>query len=116
MGAKCGWRQRLRRRRARTFSELCERPLGAADYLALAERYDAVFLDAIPQLSRAKNNEAKRFVTLIDALYEARARLVCSAAAEPDDLYIEGAGAFEFARTASRLDEMRSADWPPEDG
>ncbi len=98
-----------------TFAELCEKPLGAADYLALAERYDTVFLDAIPTLSRAKNNEAKRFVTLIDSLYEARARFICSAAAEPDFLYTEGAGAFEFARTASRLDEMRSVDWPPEE-
>ena len=72
-----------------------------------------LILDRIPKLSRAKNNEAKRFVTLIDALYEARVRLVCSAAAEPDGLYTEGEGAFEFARTASRLEEMRSADWPP---
>ncbi len=98
-----------------TFAELCERPLGPADYLALANRYETVFLDGIPTLSRAKNNEAKRFVTLIDALYEARAQLICSAAVQPDDLYVEGAGAFEFARTASRLDEMRSVDWPPDE-
>ncbi len=98
-----------------TFAELCERPLGPADYLALADRYDTVFLDGIPQLSRAKNNEAKRFVTLIDSLYEARTKFICSAEAAPDDLYVEGAGAFEFARTASRLDEMRSVDWPPDE-
>jgi len=98
-----------------SFRDLCERPLGPADYLALAERYDTVFLDGIPMLSRAKNNEAKRFVTLIDALYEARTRFICSAAAEPDYLYVEGEGAFEFARTASRLDEMRSVDWPPDE-
>ena len=96
-----------------SFSDLCEKPLGPADYLALAETFETLFLDDVPTLSRAKNNEAKRFVTLIDALYEARTRFICSAAAEPDALYVEGEGAFEFARTASRLDEMRSADWPP---
>ena len=98
-----------------SFADLCEKPLGPADFLALAERYQIIFLDDIPALSRARNNEAKRFVTLIDAIYEARRRFVCSAAAEPDALYVEGEGAFEFARTASRLDEMRSVDWPPED-
>ena len=66
-----------------------------------------MILDDIPILSRARNNEAKRFVTLIDALYEAKVKLICSAAAEPDALYPEGEGAFEFARTASRLHEMR---------
>ena len=95
------------------FADLCEAPLGPGDYLALAEAVRVLILDGVPQLGRAKNNEAKRFVTLIDALYEARVRLVCSAAAEPEALYVEGEGAFEFARTASRLEEMRSADWPP---
>lgn len=93
------------------FAELCGKPLGPADYLAIADAIDVLLLDGIPVLSRARNNEAKRFVTLIDALYEARVRLICSAAAEPDALYAEGEGAFEFARTASRLHEMRSADW-----
>ena len=96
-----------------SFDDLCAVPLGPGDYLALADAVRVLILDRIPKLSRAKNNEAKRFVTLIDALYEARVRLVCSAAAEPDGLYTEGEGAFEFARTASRLEEMRSADWPP---
>jgi cell division protein ZapE len=94
-----------------SFADLCERPLGPADFLAIAEALDVLILDDVPVLSRARNNEAKRFVTLIDALYEAKVRLICSAAAEPDDLYVEGEGAFEFGRTASRLHEMRSADW-----
>jgi cell division protein ZapE len=93
------------------FADLCAKPLGAADYLAIAEAVDWLLLDDVPILSPARNNEAKRFVTLIDALYEARTRLVVSAAAEPADLYVAGAGAFEFERTASRLQEMRSADW-----
>ncbi len=94
------------------FGDLCEQPLGPGDYLALAEALRVLILDDIPVLSRARNNEAKRFVTLIDTLYEAKVRLICSAAAEPEALYVEGAGAFEFARAASRLEEMRSADWP----
>jgi cell division protein ZapE len=94
-----------------SFDDLCAQPLGPADYLALAEAAHTVILDRIPRLSRANSNEAKRFVTFVDALYEARRRLIVSAAAEPDQLYVEGEGAFEFARTASRLDEMRSVDW-----
>ena len=70
-----------------------------------------LILENVPQLSRARNNEAKRFVTLIDAAYEARLALVVTAQAEPDALYLEGEGAFEFERTASRLMEMRAADW-----
>ena len=93
------------------FEDLCGKPLGPADYLAIAEALDVLLLDGIPILSRARNNEAKRFVTLVDALYEARVKLVCSAAAEPDALYPEGEGAFEFARTASRLHEMRATGW-----
>jgi cell division protein ZapE len=68
-------------------------------------------LEDIPTLSRSNFNEAKRFVTLIDALYEAKVRLICSAAAKPDRLYLEGEGVFEFARTASRLQEMQSEEW-----
>ncbi|MEM1397394.1 MAG: cell division protein ZapE, partial [Pseudomonadota bacterium] len=94
-----------------TFHDLCAKPLGASDYLAIAEAFSTVFIDGIPQLSPAKRDEAKRFVTLIDALYETRTKLVCSAEAEPDDLYPAGDGSFEFARTASRLIEMRSADY-----
>ncbi|MXU66841.1 cell division protein ZapE [Oceanomicrobium pacificus] len=96
-----------------SFEALCAKPLGPADYLAMADAVKVLLIDRIPTLSRAKNNEAKRFVTLVDALYEARVRLVCSAAAEPEALYVDGAGAFEFERTASRLREMQAADWPP---
>ncbi len=95
-----------------SFADLCEQPLGPADYLAVAEQFGTFFLDDIPLLSRARNNEAKRFVTLIDTFYEARIRLFCSAAAEPEELYTEGEGAFEFERTASRLAEMQAASWP----
>ncbi len=93
------------------FYELCGRPLGAADYLTLAEAVRVLMIDDIPQLGRQNFNEAKRFVTLIDALYEAKVKLICSAAAAPEMLYIEGEGTFEFERTASRLREMQAADW-----
>ena len=94
-----------------SFASLCGTALGPQDYLAIAARFDTLFLEAIPVLTPARRNEARRLVTLIDALYEARARLVVSAAAEPDHLYPEGDGAFEFERTASRLQEMRSEAW-----
>jgi len=97
---------------ARTgFFELCGKPLGPADYLAVAEAVKVLLIDDIPCLSRDNFNEAKRFVTLIDALYEARVRLICSAAASPEMLYLEGEGTFEFERTASRLREMQSDGW-----
>ena len=95
------------------FEELCARPLGPADYLALADAVKVVMIEDVPRLSRARNNEAKRFVTLIDALYEAKTKLYVSAAAEPESLYEEGPGAFEFERTASRIEEMRGEGWPP---
>ena len=94
-----------------SFNSLCVANLGAQDYLALAARFHTVFLEAVPELSPDKRNEAARFVTLIDALYEAKAKLVVLAAAAPDDLYPQGTGAFEFERTASRLQEMRSESW-----
>ncbi|MBS0563746.1 MAG: AFG1 family ATPase [Proteobacteria bacterium] len=93
------------------FWDLCGRPLGPADYLALAQAVRVLILEDIPHLSAANYNEAKRFVILIDALYEAKVRLICSAADQPERLYIEGAGSFEFERTASRLREMQAADW-----
>ena len=93
------------------FHELCGRPLGPADYLAIAEAVRVLLLDDVPRLGRSNFNEAKRFVTLIDALYEARVRLVCSATAQPEMLYLEGEGSFEFERTASRLREMQSDGW-----
>ena len=94
-----------------SFWDLCGRPLGPADYLAIAGAVRVLILEDIPPLSASNYNEAKRFVTLIDALYEAKVRLICSAADEPERLYIEGTGAFEFERTASRLREMQGADW-----
>lgn len=94
-----------------SFWDLCAQPFGPADYLAIAAAVRVVILRDIPQLSASNYNEAKRFVILIDALYEAHVRLICSAADVPERLYIEGAGSFEFERTASRLREMQGADW-----
>jgi cell division protein ZapE len=94
-----------------TFASLCSAALGPNDYLALAEAFHTVFLEDVPKLTPARREEARRFVTLIDALYEAKARLVVLAEAEPVQLYPQGDGAFEFERTASRLQEMRSASW-----
>ena len=93
------------------FWELCGRPLGAADYLAVAEAVRVLILEDVPRLSRSNFNEARRFVTLIDALYEGKVRLIVSAADIPERLYIEGEGTFEFERTASRLREMQSDGW-----
>ena len=89
---------------------MCGRPLGPADYLAVAKAC-LLLLEGIPRLGSENYNEAKRFVILIDALYEARTRIIASAADVPENLYIEGEGSFEFARTASRLREMQSAGW-----
>ncbi|MEQ8746123.1 cell division protein ZapE [Pyruvatibacter sp.] len=89
------------------FDDLCRRPLGAADYLKIARSFHTLLIDDIPAMGPNLRNEAKRFVTLIDALYENKTKLVCSAATPPDDLYPKGDGAFEFERTASRLIEMQ---------
>ena len=95
------------------FDALCRRPLGATDYLKLAQRFHTLVLDRIPVIAASERNEAKRFIILIDALYDMRVKLIASAAGEPETLYsgAEGAEAYEFARTASRLHEMRSADY-----
>ena len=93
------------------FEELCARPLAAADYLALAERFAALIVEGIPRLDRRRRNEAQRFHVLIDTLYEARTLLVASAEVPPDDIYVGGDGAFEFRRTVSRLHEMQSEDY-----
>lgn len=93
------------------FFDLCSAALGPADYLALTGAIRVLILEDIPLLSRNNFNEAKRFVTLVDTLYEAQVRLVCTAAALPEMLYVEGDGAFEFERTSSRLREMMGADW-----
>ncbi len=94
-----------------SFWELCAKPLGPADYLAIAGALRVLVLEDIPRLSAANYNEAKRFVTLVDALYEGRVRLIASAADAPESLYLEGTGSFEYARTASRLREMQSEGW-----
>ncbi|MCC3303635.1 cell division protein ZapE [Sneathiella sp. HT1-7] len=94
-----------------TFEELCARPLGASDYLTLTEHVHTLLLENVPQLSADRRNESKRFVTLVDILYEAGSNLVISAEVAAEDLYPEGDGKFEFARTVSRLMEMRSEDY-----
>jgi len=91
-----------------SFKRLCGEARGAADYLAIARRYHTVILVGIPQLGPENRNEAARFVQLIDALYEHKVKLLAAADAEPDALYPEGDGRFEFQRTVSRLEEMRS--------
>lgn len=99
-----------------SFWDLCGRPLGPADYLALADAVDCLLIEGIPRLSAANFNEARRFVTLVDTLYEAKVALIASAADEPERLYLEGEGVFEFARTASRLREMQSEGWTHDTG
>jgi cell division protein ZapE len=96
-----------------TFADLCARPLGAADYLALAERFHTVIVEEIPVMDMPQRNEAKRFIILVDALYDTRTKLLASAAAEPTGLYLADSGreAFEFERTVSRLIEMRSEEY-----
>jgi cell division protein ZapE len=94
-----------------TFSQLCDCPLGAADYLALASHFVAIIVSDVPLLSPDRRDAAKRFVTLVDALYDHRCILVCSAEAPPEALYPTGDGAFEFQRTVSRLVEMQSRDY-----
>ena len=94
-----------------SFKRLCGEPRGAADYLAIARRYHSVIVVGIPKLGPEKRNEAARFVTLIDALYEHKVKLLAAADAEPAELYTRGDGTFEFERTASRLIEMRSRDY-----
>ena len=94
-----------------SFKRLCGQARGAADYLAIAQRFHTVIIVGIPVLTREMRNEAARFVTFIDALYEHRVKLLASADAEPADLYPAGDGRFEFERTVSRLEEMQSADY-----
>jgi cell division protein ZapE len=93
------------------FADLCGRPLGAADYLAIAGRFAAVIVEGIPRLDREGRDEARRFNILIDTLYDAGTLLVASAEALPEEIYPEGDGSFAFRRTVSRLNEMQSADW-----
>ena len=93
------------------FAALCGQPLGQGDYLAIATHFPALVVDGIPRLGPENYDQARRFITLVDALYEHRVKLVASADALPDQLYERGEGAKAFERTASRLDEMQSDDW-----
>lgn len=90
------------------FVDLCARPLGAVDYLAVAARFAAVIVEGIPRLGREHRDEARRFNMLIDTLYEARTLLIASAEVPPAEIYVAGDGTFEFRRTVSRLIEMQS--------
>ncbi|QFT78020.1 cell division protein ZapE [Erythrobacter sp. THAF29] len=94
-----------------SFKRLCGEARGAPDYLAIAQHFHTVIIVGIPQMAPDKRNEAARFVTLIDALYENRVKLFATAAAQPDELYVAGDGSFEFERTASRLNEMQSSEY-----
>ncbi|MFY9655890.1 MAG: cell division protein ZapE [Methylocystis sp.] len=95
------------------FQEICGRPLGAADYLGIAEAFDTVIISDVPQMAFEQRNEARRFITLVDILYEAKLRLILSAEAEPGHLYEaeHGTEVWDIRRTASRLVEMRSQDY-----
>lgn len=93
------------------FADLCVKPLGALDYLAIARGFHTVMISGIPKLSPIRKDEARRFINLIDTLYDAGVCLIASADAEPHQLYPEGDMAFLFERTASRLIEMRSAEY-----
>ena len=96
-----------------TFSSLCKKAYGAEDYIAIAKKYDTVFLTQVPSLTAENRNETKRFILLIDCLYEAKSRLIISAETNIESLYQGGEGdgghGFEFNRTVSRLMEMQSA-------
>ena len=95
------------------FKDICGKPLGASDYLALAARFDAIFVERVPQLGPEKRNETKRLINLVDALYDHAVRLYISAATAPEHILLErkGTEGFEFDRTVSRLFEMRSPDY-----
>lgn len=97
-----------------SFADLCDAPLGTRDYLAIAERFDTIFIDHVPVLDQTRRNPAKRFILLVDTLYDTKKRVVVSAENTADKLYAGRAGtteAFEFDRTVSRLIEMQSKDW-----
>jgi cell division protein ZapE len=93
------------------FATLCERPLGAGDYIEVASRYHTVILDGVPRFTEARRNEAKRFMLLIDELYEHKTNLIMAADTPPHELYTEGRHAFEFERAVSRLMEMQSTEF-----
>ena len=94
-----------------SFDALCGDALGAADYVELAKHFHTILIDRIPQLGPEQANEARRFTLLIDTLYDEKVKLICSAAARPQELYVEGDNAPAFRRAVSRLMEMQSADY-----
>ena len=94
-----------------SFDELCSQPLGSIDYIEIAQNFNILIMANIPQLSPEKRNESKRFMLLIDALYEHKVKLICTAEVSPEALYPEGDGTFEFKRTISRLIEMQSKSY-----
>ncbi len=94
-----------------TFSQLCERPHGAEDYLMIAQRFHTVFLENIPRMGYDRNNEAKRLMTLVDILYDARRRAVFTAETSPEKIYHDTKYEYEFERTISRLKEMQSSSY-----
>jgi cell division protein ZapE len=94
-----------------SFDDLCRQPLAAPDYLAVAHHFHTLLIDGIPTMTADERNEARRFTTLIDVLYDQNVKLICSATAAPEALYPDGDGADAFRRTASRLMEMRSVDY-----
>ena len=94
-----------------SFEELCDRPLAAADYLAVAQEFHTILIDHIPVMTDNMHNVARRFTLLIDSLYDEGVKVICSAAAPPDQLYPAGTASDAFRRTASRLAEMQSEDY-----
>jgi cell division protein ZapE len=110
-GRKQHWPRAAGRLLRAHFQNLCGEALGPSDYIAIAERFDTLFLEHLPKLRPEDRSAARRLATLIDALYEAHTRLVVLAETEPARLYPEGEGSFEFERAASRLEEMRSQAW-----
>ena len=94
-----------------SFADLCTKPLGAADYVAIAECFTAVIIEGVPRLTSQRRNEARRFHILVDTLYEARTLVIVSAEVPPAEIYSDGDGACEFQRTVSRLMEMQSEDY-----
>ncbi|HSC18451.1 MAG TPA: cell division protein ZapE [Rhizomicrobium sp.] len=94
-----------------TFNELCRQPLAAADYLEIARHFHTLLIDGVPVLGPGDHNEARRFIALVDTIYDTNVKLICSAAAPPDRLYRQGDGATAFRRTASRLMEMQSFEY-----
>ncbi|WP_428671827.1 cell division protein ZapE [Reyranella sp.] len=93
------------------YMDWCARPMGAADFLCIADHFHTVIMAGIPKMGPDSQDKAARFVTMIDSFYERKVKFICSAAASPEKLYTEGDGAFEFQRTVSRLMEMQSPDY-----